>query len=502
MKLLVSWIGHADLRGPVREQEGDLGPIAQALGARSFDEVLLLTNNRSAEINRFRDWISARTAAPIELAQLDLEDPTDYGAIYRLVRTTLDERLASSSARTELTFHLSPGTPAMAAIWILLGKTIYDAELLQSSRERGVHSAVVPFDIAAELVPTLLQGRDQALKRLSSEPAIESPEFSDVVHRSEVMRRVITVARRAAARSIPILLEGESGTGKELLARAIFKASLRRSKPFLVLNCGAIPHELVESVLFGHEKGAFTGATERRRGIFEQADGGTLFLDEIGDLPLPAQVKLLRVLQEGEVQRVAAARAIKVDVRIIAATNRDLIADIASGRFREDLFYRLAVVVLKVPPLRERQGDLNLLIDYALNKINDEAKNEPGYVAKKLSVSARNALLRHKWPGNVRELLNTLRRAAIWSDESIVSKEAINESILALPALDHRKDGVLGRALGEHMDLNAILSEVAKHYLTRALQEANGNRTRAAKLVGLASYQTFTNWLQRFGVSQ
>jgi transcriptional regulator with PAS, ATPase and Fis domain len=182
------------------------------------------------------------------------------------------------------------------------------------------------------------------------------------------MKRVIALARRVAIRSIPVLIEGESGTGKELMARAIHQASPRAAKPFITVNCGAIPPELVESEFFGHRRGSFTGAVSDRKGHFERADGGTLFLDEIGELPKAIQVKLLRTLQEGEVTPVGSSEARKVDVRVVAATNRTLISEVAEGNFREDLFYRLAVAIIKLPPLRERAGDLSLLIDALLHR--------------------------------------------------------------------------------------------------------------------------------------
>jgi transcriptional regulator with GAF, ATPase, and Fis domain len=229
----------------------------------------------------------------------------------------------------------------MAAVWIILAKTRFPAELIQSSAKYGVQTASVPFDIAADFIPDLLRNSDAKLKQLSAAEPPETPEFADIIHRSQAMRRIIARARYVASRSVPVLLEGASGTGKELFARAIHKASVRREKAFVPVNCGAIPPDLVESELFGHEKGAFTGATDARPGYFENADNGTLFLDEIGELPLAAQVKLLRALQEGEVRRLGGKHAKKVDVRIIAATNRDLLEEISSGRFRADLFYRL-----------------------------------------------------------------------------------------------------------------------------------------------------------------
>jgi transcriptional regulator with PAS, ATPase and Fis domain len=297
-----------------------------------------------------------------------------------------------------------------------------------------------------------------------------------------------------------VLIEGESGTGKEMLARAIHRASPRRARDLVAVNCGAIPHELIESQLFGHEKGAFTDAKEARKGVFEAADGGTLFLDEVGELPTAAQVKLLRVLQEREVVRVGANKPIKVDVRVVAATNRILTDEIAAGRFREDLFYRLAVAVLKIPSVRDRAGDLGLLVDHLLSASNQEAASEPGFVEKKLSAGARNLLLAHHWPGNVRELQNTLRRALIWTEGGTVSAEDVREALL--PTRPAKSQEVLGRPLGGGFSLPEMMRDVARHYLKRAMHDAGGNKTKAAELVGLPSYQTLTNWLGKYEVGE
>jgi transcriptional regulator with GAF, ATPase, and Fis domain len=390
----------------------------------------------------------------------------------------------------------------MAAVWIILGKTRYAAELIESSKRHGVQTASVPFDISAELIPDLLRVADKKLTELSQGSAPESARFGDIIYRSAAMQRLIEKAARAALRSFPVLIEGESGTGKELLARAIHTASPRAGKQLRIVNCGAIPAELVESELFGHEKGAFTGASQARPGYFEDADGGTLFLDEIGELPLNAQVKLLRVLQENEVTRVGATRARKIDVRIIAATNRDLMREVAAGRFREDLFFRIAVLLLKAPPLREREGDLGPLIDGLLARVNETSAGEPGFREKKLSPSARNLLLHHAWPGNVRELQNTLQRAAVWSEGETIGAEDINEALLPLRPPEGMSDGVLYRPIEEGIDLKWIIAKVARHYLRQAMEISHGNKTKAAELVGLPNYQTLTNWLARYDVEE
>jgi DNA-binding NtrC family response regulator len=236
--------------------------------------------------------------------------------------------------------------------------------------------------------------------------------ISDIITRVEAMRPVLRAAEKAAASTIPVLIEGESGVGKELIARAIHGSGERRAKPFVAVNCGAMPDNLVESILFGHEKGAFTGATDKHTGKFIEADGGTLFLDEVGELPLAAQVKLLRALQEGEVEPVGGRKNVKVDVRIISATNRDLIADVNAGRFREDLFYRLHVFPIAVPPLRNRADDIPELARHFLARI----AAEEGKRVRAIDAGALKLLTGFRWPGNVRQLENAIFRAVVLTD--------------------------------------------------------------------------------------
>ena len=236
--------------------------------------------------------------------------------------------------------------------------------------------------------------------------------FSDIITRSEAMTSVLRAAQKAASSSIPVLIEGESGVGKELFARAIHGSSERKAKPFVAVNCGAIPDNLVESILFGHEKGAFTGATERHTGKFLEAHGGTLFLDEVGELPLTAQVKLLRALQEGTVEAVGGRKPVKVDVRIISATNRKLLDLVKAGQFREDLFYRLHVLPLTIPPLRMRRDDIPNLLRHFLARFCAE-ENRP---ITAISGEAMAHLARLDWPGNIRQLENAVYRAVVMSE--------------------------------------------------------------------------------------
>jgi DNA-binding NtrC family response regulator len=236
--------------------------------------------------------------------------------------------------------------------------------------------------------------------------------FKDIITRSAKMRAALQAAQKSAGSAIPVLVEGESGVGKELIARAIHGSGARKGKPFVAVNCGALPENLIESILFGHEKGAFTGATERHEGKFQEASGGTLFLDEVGELPPPAQVKLLRALQEGEVEPVGGKRPVQVNVRVISATNRDLLADVKSGRFREDLFYRLHVFPILVPPLRERAEDIPDLTRHFMVRF----AAEEGKRVRSMSADALHLLSAYSWPGNVRQLENAIFRAVVLAE--------------------------------------------------------------------------------------
>ena len=496
--VLISWIGATDLRAADQTDPTEVGPIARALDARSFDRVVLLYNYDKKKVDPFLRWLGRRATPPVDSRHVDLSSPTNFGEIYEVARQAISDTLTRQSADTRLTIHLSPGTPTMSAVWIILAKTRFPAELIQSSPQKGVETASVPFDMSAEFIPDLLRAPDARLEELSRGLPPEAPEFEAIVHRSEVMRRAVARARLVAPRSVPVLLEGESGTGKELFARAIHNSGPRREGPFIPINCGAIPSELIESELFGHVKGAFTGATGKRLGHLREANGGTLFLDEAGELPRPAQVKLLRALQQNEVVPVGASKPEKVDVRILAATNRSLLREAAEGRFRSDLFYRLAVAILVLPPLCRREGDVGLLLDHFLAQVNADNEGQPSFRKKVLSPGARNLLLNHDWPGNVRELHNTLQRAAIWSTGETIDEIDAKEALL--PSSDEGTRGILGKPLGNGFSLPETLATVARHYLDRARDEAAGNKTQAAELVGLASYQTFTNWLKKYGL--
>jgi Nif-specific regulatory protein len=285
------------------------------------------------------------------------------------------------------------------------------------------------------------------------------------------MNDVIDAAKKAANSKATILLLGESGTGKELLARAIHNWSERKDKSFVAINCVGLSRELLESELFGHEKGAFTGAHQLKRGKMELADGGTVFLDEVGDITSEVQTKLLRFLQEREFERVGGTKPIRVDVRIIAATNRDLDGDIKAGRFREDLYYRLNVVPIALPPLRERKEDLPQLIDFFLQRFSRETKKNFGEIARE----AAEKLLAYNWPGNVRELANVIERAVVLGQGPKVLLHDLPPGIAGVDQVTPS----LG--LSYHEAIDATRREM----VLKALAQAQGNRTAAAKILGL-----------------
>jgi len=498
--LLMAWLGQTDLDAAKDEAKVGAGPVARALEDRVFDAAILLNTYPEAAAAGYLEWLRARVGHPaVEIRQVQLDSPVDYGAIYRNAVDAVEDARRRHDGRVELTFHLSPGTPAMAAVWVLLAKARYGARLVDSSKAHGVRDVEVPFSIAAEFLPDLLREEDRRLSELAAALPPEAPEFDQIVHRSAAMRQVVACARMVAPRTVPVLVEGESGTGKELLARAIHAASPRARRRMVAVNCGAIPENLVESVLFGHVKGAFTGADRAQKGLFAGAHQSTLFLDEVGELTPAAQVKLLRALEEGTITPVGSTEPVAVDVRVIAATNCSLVEEVGAGRFRSDLYYRLAVAVLTLPPLRSREGDLGLLVDHVLALVNRaQGDGDPAWQDKKLSAGARKLVLNHPWPGNVRELVNTLTRSVVWCPGPTVREQDVSQAFL--PAVGTRRETVLDRPLGHGLDLRELLSEVARHYLTRAMTEAQGNKTRAAELVGLPSYQTLTNWLERYGV--
>ena len=316
--------------------------------------------------------------------------------------------------------------------------------------------------------------------------------FSNIVGRSPRMQEIFSLIERVARTSSTVLIRGESGTGKELIARAIHFQSPRSDKRFLSINCGALPENLLESELFGHEKGAFTGAVREKKGLFQEADQGTLFLDEIGEMTPPMQVKLLRALQDRRIRRVGGTREEPVDVRIIAATNKDLAQSIESGEFREDLYYRINVIPMELPPLRHRREDVSLLVDHFIRKFSESM----GMETRPISVEALRALESYDWPGNVRELENTIERALALATDDRLSTRDLPHHILsgkleAVEAIYLPEDG---------LDLEAHLDEIRRQLMQQALERTEGVQTQAAEILGM-TFRSFRYYAKKLGLT-
>jgi two-component system response regulator AtoC len=317
-----------------------------------------------------------------------------------------------------------------------------------------------------------LRRENRALK----EQIQKESQFESIIAKSPAMREIFRTITKIADFKTTVLIQGESGVGKELVARAVHAQSSRKNHPFVPLNCGAIPENLLESELFGHKKGAFTDAHSDRRGLFEEANGGTLFLDEIGELPLNLQVKLLRALQEESIRRLGDSKDIKVDVRIITATHRDLAAEAKAGRFREDLFYRINVLPIVIPPLRARREDINLLIDHFVARNNARL----GTQIRGLTTEARKLLLEYSWPGNVRELENTIERAMVLCDGDVIDAHDLPER------LREALDPVQVQLASGELSVKKTTAAIEEILIRRALQKTRGNRTRAAELLEIS----------------
>ena len=380
---------------------------------------------------------------------------------------------------------ISPSIPVMimtayssvqtAVDALKLGATEYFVKPLDM--EAVCHSVEKTFNYL------LLQKENKTLK----EQLNRNFEISSIIGKSKPMLKIFEVLSLSAPSDATILILGESGTGKELIASAVHRNSNRKEKPFVKINCAALPENLLESELFGHEKGSFTGAVTKREGRFELANQGTLFLDEIGDMTLSTQAKILRVLQEGEFERVGGDKTIKVNVRIIAATNKNLEEEVEKGNFRKDLFYRLSVVPITLPPLRERKQDIPLLAKFFLDKYS--AKNER--IIKGFTPEALDKLMRYDWPGNVRELENVIERTVIMSFEQLIKPETLPNfsNTLKEPVAEHDSE----------LQPGISIKDVEKKLIIKTLESTDNNVTRAAELLGI-SRRTLHNKINEYQI--
>jgi two-component system response regulator GlrR len=394
----------------------------------------------------------------------------------------VDMRLADQDGMA-LMERLHSINPAMPVI-ILTGHASIESAV--AAMQKGAYTYLTkPFDsraliwqIARALESCKLATENQRLKGLLK----EKYDFANIVANSDKMQRVLETVTRIADTESTVYIHGESGTGKELIAKAIHLASGRKDKPFVAINCAALPETLLESELFGHEKGSFTGAIRSTKGLFTQADGGTIFLDEIGDMPLSIQVKLLRALEERQFYPIGSEKTVQVDVRVIVATKKDLEEEVKKGAFREDLFYRIHVIPIRLPPLKERKEDIPHLVDHLLKKICEQMKKN----IKGLAPQAMQKLMLHDWPGNVRELENVLEYAVAMTQQDVITEDLILQTSIAAAngTQDFSFPTEVLPARSPLKSLKEARAEFEKAYLIRLLGLCEGKVTKAAEIAG------------------
>ena len=397
---------------------------------------------------------------------------------------------------------------AIVVLMSAFGTTQAVIEAMRLGAFDFIRKQQLPFTLKV-VIDSALKAQSDMKAATSAKPALTVEEHQDsLVGKSAAMQQVFKMVGRVSMSDAPVMITGESGSGKELVARAVHQYSQRHNKSYVAINCAAIPEQLLESELFGHEKGAFTGAVSQRAGRFEQCDGGSLFLDEIGDMPIQLQSKILRVLQDGEFTRVGGNQVIRSDVRIIAATNKNLEQEVSERRFREDLFYRLNVVRIQLPPLRQRTEDIRLLTEYFIQKISTRLR------LPKLAISedAMRLLESHSWPGNVRELENTIQRSCVLATSDVLLPKDIPLGQVAAVAdpsnpLAHageitREQAV--RALlrfAEQSPDTQLLPWLEREFTLHAMRVTNGNQVRAAKLLGITR-ATLRKRIEQFSITR
>jgi len=522
MNVLYTWLGHSDFRAmqdtPSSTAKGNEtepkknGPVADAVRYLAFAQnlkrvVLLADFKDDGELQRAEDyrewlkkqlalWIKKRLGESVEviLNAIKKGDPTNYNWAFDALRKAADNN--ESDPALVRHYLVGPGTPTMASCTVLISR-LCEGQLWQADEKhlQGCRKLELPFEI------TLKDGPDPASYAANRAPAaqLEAGIYSgDAVVCSASTQRAYTLALRAAASDWPVLVLGSSGTGKEGLVKYIHNCG-RTNKPFIPLNCAAIPKDLIESELFGHKKGAFTGAVKDKLGAFEEAKDGTLFLDEIGELPLDSQSKLLRVLQEEEFTRVGELIKIETSCRIIAATHRNLWRSVEEGSFRLDLYYRLAGLIITLDDLSKRPEDLVELIDRYWQKTVLE---NPGFPGKTLGNDARERLLAHSWPGNIRELAATLARISFLAESPRVTAKDVVLSLSSVENVDIRINQVTDQVLSSpktstssNLGFQAQVKNYQRQLLENAIGRAEGNKSRAAQELGI-SYQQLNRLLK------
>ncbi|MDO6559767.1 sigma-54 interaction domain-containing protein [Paraglaciecola chathamensis] len=496
MHTLLTWLGKTDLDNSREDSEAAIATVVLN-NPQPFDQIVILASAWQDEWDDYLHWLKARLVKAkrphtnVEIHKVKIKSPIHYQSIFDESSKWVNKLSNNSES---LTISLTSGTPAMISTAVILGKSRSNVQFVQSSALKGLETVNIPVDFAKAYVKSAAKGMaNKALK----DPNV-AKSLSEIIAKSPDMLDVIRKAKILAGSELPVLVLGETGTGKEVMSNAIHIDSLRADKPFKAVNCGALPQSLVDTILFGHEKGAFTGADKQHKGLFEQADGGTLFLDEVGELPADVQVKLLRVLQEGSITRVGGSESIHIDVRIIAATHRDLLKMVEANDFREDLFYRLAVGVIHIPSLRERTQDIPILVAELMAEINVAASIQHSNKNKNISEKGMEFILSQPWPGNIRELWNTLNRAFLWSKTTDITDQDISDAMIVRSKLKEQPEVIL--SLGQIVDAKQLIDNYKKKYILAALKATGNNLTKASHMLSLNSHQALKVWMENVGV--
>jgi transcriptional regulator with PAS, ATPase and Fis domain len=481
--VLLSFTGfHDPFFAGLVDQEEQPGPILSLLSTRSFEQVYLFDTPTTRKITKAtKSAISQlHRDTQVDILDTNLDDPTEYREIFKVLRSHV-RKIADKFEGASFYIAVASGTPQMHACWVLLAAAgEIPARILHTRPPRFVtkeRPVVSEIDLTSSEFPTV---------RFHGKPIVTNKEIEvdvdtikstvGIIGDHPAIQHALETAAMLASSQAPILIMGETGTGKELVARLVHQLSGRPKEVFVAVNCAAIPEDLVESLLFGHKKGAFTGALITQVGKFDVAHNGTLFLDEIGELSLPAQAKLLRVVQDGLVEPIGQVKPHKVDVRIVGATNRDLRRLVKQGKFREDLFYRINVGEIKLPPLRERRSDIPTLALHILDRLNGTLRRP-----KRLSAEALSRLQSHNWPGNVRDLENVIERSIRLCRHDVLDADdlLITEPVTYSDPLDALPNPYEGFVLDE------FLGSARKQMILRALEAARGNQSQAARMLGI-----------------
>lgn len=495
MRVLTTFTGFHDpySLGLVGEEQ-QAGPIISLVKARPFDYVVLIstTNTKTNTAATETALRELKTELRVSIIDADLSDPTDYAEILREIRAKVIPALETLGAQIDLSVAVASGTPQMHAAWLLMAASgEMPARILHVRPPRFVTAdrpLVSEVDLSSREFPEVRSAKLSGLVPLDTPVDIdEIIQSLGIVGDHPELKKALEIAATLAASDVPILILGETGTGKELLARFVHLASGRPADRFVAVNCAAIPKDLVESILFGHRKGSFTGAISDQEGKFALANNGTLFLDELGELPLNIQAKLLRVLQEGQIEPIGAGKPCNVDVRIVGATNVNLHRAVKQGKFREDLYYRLNVGEIRLPALKDRRSDIPKIALAVLDRVNTSLKQP-----KRLTTAALQRLQAYDWPGNIRDLSNVIERSARLTRSAVLDADDL---MLSEP-VGHADPLAMLPEPAEGFSLEEFLTSARKQLVMRALDISKGNQSEAARLLGVTP-QAVHKFLQK-----